>query len=56
MQPFTQPVFMMTLQRLQSAKTPQFSQAFALWALFMCAIAPVGADFFVSQLQAIQPG
>jgi exportin-2 (importin alpha re-exporter) len=56
MLPFTKTVLMLILQRLQSNKTLQVSHAFAVFALFICALPQVGPDFFVSQLQAIQPG
>lgn len=56
MTPFTKTVLMLILNRLQTGKTPVFSQAFARFFLLLCAIPNVGPSFLVEQLQAIQPG
>jgi exportin-2 (importin alpha re-exporter) len=56
MTPFTKTVLMLILNRLQTGKTPAFSQSFARFFLLLCAIPNVGPTFLVEQLQAIQPG
>jgi hypothetical protein len=47
---------MLILNRLQTGKTPAFSQGFARFFLLLCAIPNAGPVFLVEQLQAIQPG
>ncbi|GHJ89066.1 hypothetical protein NliqN6_5468 [Naganishia liquefaciens] len=56
MTPFTKTVLMLILNRLQTGKTPAFSQAFARFFLLLCAIPNAGPSFLVEQLQSIQPG
>ncbi|KAJ9118399.1 hypothetical protein QFC24_006228 [Naganishia onofrii] len=53
---FTRTVLMLILNRLQTGKTPAFSQGFARFFLLLCAIPNAGPVFLVEQLQAIQPG
>ncbi|KAJ9111753.1 hypothetical protein QFC22_006412 [Naganishia vaughanmartiniae] len=53
---FTKTVLMLILNRLQTGKTPAFSQGFARFFLLLCAIPNAGPVFLVEQLQAIQPG
>jgi len=56
MQPFSQTVFMLLLNRLQSKPSVQFTQCFVYFFAFLCAVDNVGPDFVVSVLDGIQPG
>jgi len=56
MQPFSQTIFMLLLNRLQSKPSQQFTQAFVYFFTFLAAIQNVGADAAIGILEAIQPG
>ncbi|CAD6568832.1 MAG: importin-alpha export receptor [Tremellales sp. Tagirdzhanova-0007] len=56
MQPFSQTVFMLLLNRLQSKPSSQFSQCFVYFVTFLSAIENVGPDFVISILDGVQPG
>ncbi len=56
MEPFSKPVFLLLLNRLQNKPSAQFSQRFVCFFCFLCAIENVGADFVVTVLDSIQLG
>ena len=56
MQPFSQTIFVLLLNRLQTKPSPQFSQAFVYFFSLLSALDSVGPDYLVSILDAIQPG
>jgi exportin-2 (importin alpha re-exporter) len=56
MRPFSQTIFMLLLNRLQSKPSTQFSQSFVYYFAFLCAVDTAGPDFVIDVLNAIQPG
>lgn len=56
MRPFSQTIFMLLLNRLQSKPSTQFTQSFVLFFTSLCASDNVGPDFAIGVLDAIQPG
>ena len=56
MQPYSNTVFMLLLNRLQSQSSPHFTAAFVHFILFLFAIDTVGADFVINILDAVQAG
>jgi exportin-2 (importin alpha re-exporter) len=56
MQQYSQTIFMLLLNRLQSKPSTQFTQAFVYFYTFLAAIDNVGADVAVGILEGIQAG
>jgi exportin-2 (importin alpha re-exporter) len=56
MKPFSQTIFMLLLNRLQSKPTQQFTQGFVYFFTFLAAVDNVGADAAIGILEGIQPG
>ncbi|WVQ82556.1 hypothetical protein IAT38_004685 [Cryptococcus sp. DSM 104549] len=56
MQPFSQTVFMLLLNRLQSKPSPQFNHCFVYFFAFIANLDKVGPDFLIAVLDAVQPG
>lgn len=54
MQPYSQTVFMLLLNRLQTKPSAQFTQSFVYFFTFLAAVGK--ADFLISVLEGIQPG
>lgn len=56
MLPFSQTIFMLLLNRLQTKPSPQFSQSFVYFITFLSAVDNVGADAVIKIIEGIQPG
>ena len=56
MQPFSNTVFMLLLNRLQAKPSTQFNHSFVSFFALVCAVDSVGPDFVISVLDGIQPG
>ncbi|KAL7424789.1 importin-alpha export receptor [Cryptotrichosporon argae] len=56
MRPFSQTIFMLLLNRLQSKPSTQFTQSFVYFLCLLFAVNNVGPDVVVSILDGIQPG
>jgi exportin-2 (importin alpha re-exporter) len=56
MRPFSQTIFMLLLNRLNSKPSTHFTLAFVYFAMLLCALDSVGPDFLIQTLDGIQPG
>ncbi|WWD17783.1 hypothetical protein CI109_102225 [Kwoniella shandongensis] len=56
MRPFSQTVFVLLLNRLQSKPSSQFNHSFVYFFAFVANIDAVGPDFLIGVLDAVQPG
>ncbi|WVN85455.1 uncharacterized protein L203_100601 [Cryptococcus depauperatus CBS 7841] len=56
MKSFSQTIFVLLLNRLQSKPSPQFNQCFVYFFAFLASLDNVGPDLLVAVLDAIQPG
>lgn len=56
MQQYSQSIFMLILNRLQSNSTPQFSQAVVYFLSYLAVVDNVGPDAVVATIDGIQPG
>lgn len=56
MQPHSQTVFLLLLNRLQAAPSTHFKQSFAYFMAFLFALDKVGPDFVIGILEGIQAG
>lgn len=56
MRPYSQTVFMLLLNRLQTKPSTQFTQSFVLFFASLCAADNVGPDLVIGVLDGIQPG
>lgn len=56
MKPFTNTIFMLLLNRLQSKPSDQFTQGFVYFFTFIAAVDNVGPDVAISSVDSIQPG
>jgi exportin-2 (importin alpha re-exporter) len=56
MQQYSQSIFMLVLNRLQSNSTPQFSQGVVYFLSYLAVVDNVGPDAVVAIIDGIQPG
>jgi exportin-2 (importin alpha re-exporter) len=56
MRPYSQTIFMLLLNRLQSKPSTQYTLSFVYFVCFVSALDHVGPDLVIGVLDAIQPG